>query len=515
MSNRVSRRRFVLGAAFFASLPTMIAACGGAAPTATTKPAEKPAGAAPAAAPPPKPTEAPKPADAAKPADKPAAAAPAATKPVEVPKSAEPAKPAAPPPVATPILAEAGKGATVINFWNGLTGADGQGMVRIMERWAEKNPEVNVKIQMIAWRTFYDKLSASLVAGAPPEMWIFHSEQVIRYADKGLMKQVDDLAQGKTFPGQDIPIPDMGYTLPFAQLNGKTYSVPLDQYTWCIMFNKDLAQQAGLDPEKPPRSGDEFVEWGKKMTVDAAGKRATESGFDAKNVKQWGYYYSTQAELWKAIMLQNGAPYGMIEGPEAKEVNTDSAQAIAALDEMVSWNLKHGFVPGPSGVNVMEGFWAGKVGMVYNGVWNTNAIKANPQIKTGVAVTPTWKGDKVLATFSGHQMAIPNSLNGKKFEEAWKTIKFISDNALDWAKEGQTPARKSILNSKEFQELWPQNIFAQQLPTGRPIPPHLKLIELNDVIGPAVDTALNGQKKPDEALKEAAQRQRQILARRD
>ena len=42
-----------------------------------------------------------------------------------------------------------------------------------------------------------------------------------------------------------------------------------------------------------------------------------------------------------------------------------------------------------------------------------------------------------------------------------------------------------------------------------------KLIELNDIIGPAVNSALDGQKKPDETLKEAAQRQRQILARRD
>ena len=183
---------------------------------------------------------------------------------------------------------------------------------------------------------------------------------------------------------------------------------------------------------------------------------------------------------------------------------------------MVDWNVKYNFAPGPTGVNVMEGFWAGKVGMVYNGVWNTNDIKKNADtVKTGVGLTPIWHGDTVRATFSGHQMAMPASLSGTKLEEAWKTIKYISDHSLDWAKEGQTPARKSILNSDEFKALWPQSVFAQQLPTGVSIPPHIKLTELADLIGPAVDTALNGQKPADVALKEAAQRQRQALARKD
>lgn len=425
-----------------------------------------------------------------------------------------PANAAAPAPAPTAVVAEAGKGSTVINFWNGLTGSDGQGMVRIVKRFTDENPDVTVKIQMIAWRTFYDKLSASLVAGNPPEMWIQHSEDVIRYASKGLMKQLDDIAAGNIFPGQSIPVNDMGYTLPYAQYKGKLYSIPLDQYTWCILYNKDLVKAAGLDPEKPPKTGDEFAEWGRKLTIDGSGKHPGESGFDPKSVKQWGFYFSLQVEIWHALLAQQGAPV-MITGPDATDVNTDSPESVKALEEMVSWSTKQGFAPGPSGINVMEGYWAGKVGMTYNGVWNVNAMKAHPEIKTGVGLTPIWYGNVVKATFSGHQMAMPASLDGKKLEWAWRTIKYISDHTLDWAKEGQTPARKSILSSKEFKELWPQSVFAEQLPTGVILPPHIKLIELNDLVGPAIDAALNGQKSAADALKEAAQRQRQVLARQD
>jgi ABC-type glycerol-3-phosphate transport system substrate-binding protein len=441
------------------------------------------------------------------------AAAPAEPTPTKAAAPA-PANPAAPAPAPTAIVAQAGKGSTVINFWNGLTGSDGQGMVRIVERFSEANPDVSVKIQMIAWRTFYDKLSASLVAGSPPEMWIQHSEDVIRYASKGLMKQLDEITAGTVFPGQSIPVDDMGYTLPYAQYKGKLYSVPLDQYTWCILYNKDLVKAAGLDPEKPPKSGEEFATWGKKLTIDTNGKHPGEAGFDPKNVKQWGFYYNLQVEIWHTLLAQQGANV-MITGPDATDVNTDSPQSIKALEEMVSWNAKQGFAPGPTGVNVMEGFWAGKLGMTYNGIWNVNAIKAHPEIKTGVALTPIWYGSDIRATFSGHQMAMPASLEGKKLEQTWKTIKYISDHTLDWAKEGQTPARKSILNSQEFKDLSPQSVFAQQLPGGVILPPHNKLIELNDLVGPAVDAALNGQKTAEDALKEAAQRQRQVLARKD
>ncbi|MGH2368839.1 MAG: hypothetical protein ACRDI2_11635, partial [Chloroflexota bacterium] len=61
-------------------------------------------------------------------------AALAACGPVGTGDGAGPAPPAAQEaaePEETPIRAEAGQGATVIDFWNGLTGPDGEGMVRL------------------------------------------------------------------------------------------------------------------------------------------------------------------------------------------------------------------------------------------------------------------------------------------------------------------------------------------------------------------------------------------------
>src|SRR3712207_5343360 len=106
----------------------------------------------------------------------------------------------------------------------------------------------------------------------------------------------------------------------------------------------------------------------------------------------------------------------------------------------------------------MDGYYASKAALTYNGVWAINGLKAHPEIKNGVALTPKFF-NQAKATFSGHQMAMPSSISGKKQEEAWKVIKYISDNSLELAKEGQTPARKSVLSSPEFQQLWPQSVY--------------------------------------------------------
>ena len=523
----LSRRRILqsLGLVGGVAASSLLAACGGGGGggggAAATKPAEKAAGAttpaagaatpAAGAATPAAGAATPAAGAAAtKPAEKAAAEAtkPAAEKSKEPPGKEAAAGKEAPKPEPTAIVGEAGKGATVIQFWNGLTGTDGEGMQRLMEKWAQQNTEVTVKHQRIPWATFYTKLSSSLVAGSPPEMWIFHSEQIIRYASRGLMKQLDDFAKTG-----GIPLDDMGYTLPAAQYEGKLYAVPLDQYTWCLIFNKDIVKAGGLDPEKPPTTLQEWQEWGRKTTMDNNGKKAGEPGFDPKNIKHWGFYYSTWGAMWESMLLQQGLP-GYYESPDSKDVLSDRPEAIKALEEMASWREQHQFAPAPTGINVMEGYYAGKAAIVYNGVWNVNGMKRNAHIPHGVGVTPTFFQNN-KSTFGGHQMAMPNQLQGKPLEEAWKTIKFISDNGLEWAKEGQTPARKSILASKEFQELWPQNIFAKQVAYSRPPIPHLKIQEIGDQIGPAVDAALNGQKSPADALKEAAQRQREALARRD
>src|SRR5215218_9986458 len=63
-------------------------------------------------------------------------------------------------------------GRIVIDFWNGFTGPDGKMMERIVRAFQEENPDVRVRMQIIPWGTYYDKVTLSLAYGGAPEVFI-------------------------------------------------------------------------------------------------------------------------------------------------------------------------------------------------------------------------------------------------------------------------------------------------------------------------------------------------------
>ena len=72
---------------------------------------------------------------------------------------------------------ELGAGEVEINFWSGLGGPDGESMTGLVEAFTEENPDVKINYQILGWGTFFDKLSAAIVAGSggPDLMTLWHS----------------------------------------------------------------------------------------------------------------------------------------------------------------------------------------------------------------------------------------------------------------------------------------------------------------------------------------------------
>ncbi|MCY4072393.1 MAG: extracellular solute-binding protein, partial [Chloroflexi bacterium] len=72
---------------------------------------------------------------------------------------------------------ELGTGEIEINFWSGLGGPDGQSLTDLVTRFVEENPEVTINYQILGWGTFFDKLSAAIVAGSggPDLLTLWHS----------------------------------------------------------------------------------------------------------------------------------------------------------------------------------------------------------------------------------------------------------------------------------------------------------------------------------------------------
>jgi ABC-type glycerol-3-phosphate transport system substrate-binding protein len=51
-----------------------------------------------------------------------------------------------------------------------------------------------------------------------------------------------------------------------AKKDGHVYGVPSELYVMALFYRKDLFQEVGLDPKRPPRNWKEFVEYARKLT---------------------------------------------------------------------------------------------------------------------------------------------------------------------------------------------------------------------------------------------------------
>ena len=79
-----------------------------------------------------------------------------------------------------------------------------------------------------------------------------------------------------------------------ATKDGKVYAVPTPGFAYYgIVYRKDLVKAAGLDPEKPPRTWDEFADWCRKLTfadknIPGATVQRGQRAFAIEN-RPWGF----------------------------------------------------------------------------------------------------------------------------------------------------------------------------------------------------------------------------------
>lgn len=376
-----------------------------------------------------------------------ACAAPPSQPPAAEEAAAEPAAaeaaPAEPEPTATPIVAEAGTGNIRLIYWNGLTGSDGVTMVEMVQKFTEENPDVSVRVEMMPWGTYFDKLLTSLVSGSPPDLFLLHEFEIPQFAAQGVLGDSSDFYDDH---GGPIPVADIyPRVIESLELDGARYGVPIDIHGWGLWYNKDLFADAGLDPEKCPATAEEFVAAAKRLTVDVNGVRADEEGFDPANIDQWGTVVSWQKPTTLSTMWQFGGDWSDRAG-NATLTSDAVKKAVQFWYDLI--HVEH-VAPPPAGFDSWQTMAAGKLGMLPEGSWFLNFANDN-EINWGVCSFPQI-GDRPATWTSSHVIYTPATLSGEKLDAAKRLISFLTEQGALWATSGQPPARIS-----QFESLSPE-----------------------------------------------------------
>lgn len=387
-----------------------------------------------------------------------------------------------------------------LNFWNGFTGPDGKTMEKIVRQFNAEHPNIQVRMQIIPWNTYYDKVTLSLAYGGAPEVFILHASRLPEYADSEAVSRVDDLVAGLGSKTNDWT----PRAWAAAHWKGRQYAVPLDCHPIGMYYNTDLFKKAGIvdanGNAKPPTTLTEFLTDAKKLTKDTDGDGRTD---------QWGYIYTWMRTNAHTFLAQDDASW---LSKDARHSGLSSPEAYKAFGLMTDLIHKYKVCPSPEGQDAWIGFRTGKVAMVLEGIYMLSSLEERKDLKFAGAPCPVF-GKHPAVWGDSHMLVMPKNLTPERRQAAWAFINYLSDHSLEWSKGGQIPVRKSILSTPEFRKLPVQYQFSKELPYVVYLPSSTATNQLMPFCDAAVEAILNDIKPTKDALDEASRRINNVLER--
>lgn len=126
---------------------------------------------------------------------------------------------------------------------------------QVADDYMAANPGVNIEITILENQAFKDRLVTVMQAGDPPDLFQSWGGGVLwEFAEADLVRNIAPELEGEwkdSFSAQAA--------LELYGRDGEYYGVPWSWGAVGIFYNRALFEQAGLDPDTPPQTWDEFL----------------------------------------------------------------------------------------------------------------------------------------------------------------------------------------------------------------------------------------------------------------
>ncbi|BCM93818.1 putative arabinose-binding protein [Abditibacteriota bacterium] len=390
----------------------------------------------------------------------------------------------------------------VIDFWNGFTGPDGKTMEKMVKQFQAQNRDIEVRMQIIPWGTYYDKLTLSLAYGGAPEVFVMPAARLPEFAAFDTLEPITPLLATAGPPLKSEQFAPVPWHASFYK--GRQLALPLDVHPIGLYYNTKLFEEAGIvdrsGKAKPPRTLQEFLDDARKITKDTNKDGRTD---------QWGFVFTNQRSNWLTITGQFG---GSILSPDLKTCVIDSDANRKASQLMHDFIYKYKIAPRPEGVDAWLAFRQGKVGMAMEGIYMLASLEEQKGLPFAGAPVPQF-GPKSAVWGGSHLLCQPAGISLEASRASWRLMRFLSDNSFEWATGGQVPARLNIQRSPQFAALPVQAQFARQLPFVQYELLSPRANAIFPFVDPAIEAVLLDLQTPEVALKDSQRRIDQVLKR--
>ena len=379
-------------------------------------------------------------------------------------------------------------------FWNGFTGGDGPYMNALVDQFNAEHDNIQVSTNTVEWEDYYQRVPAAVRTEEGPDVGVMHVDQLGTNAARGVIIPLDEVADALGLEESDFD-PTVWNA---GTYDGQRFGIPLDMHPIALYYNKGLMEEAGLDPNRPPQTRDEY---------ESALEELRGNGIQGSWVSPFPFTGTLQFEslLWQF----GGDLYN--EGASRATFNSDAG--VEALTWMVDL-VENGYSPSDVAQDAeFIAFQNGENALHWNGIWQINAFKEVEDLDWGVAPLPRI-GSEDATWANSHNFVITQqaTTDENKVEASQVFINWISQQSIEWAESGQIPARNSVRESQEFEDLPEQSTIAQEVPYIHFRPPVPGIGDIQpETYDQAVNEAVLRQSDPQTALDEAAERADQLL----
>jgi multiple sugar transport system substrate-binding protein len=357
----------------------------------------------------------------------------------------------------------------------------------------------------LPWGDIWTKNLAAIAAGNPPDVIINDINSVSHRAKNNQAENLSKYINNADFKNKFYP--ELWKTVEY---EGDPYAVPFNTDTRLLFYNKKAFKEAGLDPNKPPGTWEELEAYAKKLDKKD-GDKYERIGF----YPLWG---SFGPESWM-MNAENGEGYIDKDG----NVAIATKEKVKALNWIKSWNDRIGneninAYKADFGSEQSNPFIAGKVAMMIDvGTFYTQIRDYGKDMDFGVAPIPAVsKNEKNWSQGGGFVAEIPKG--SKNPDEAWKFIEYLTDTEAQtyWATENfdnvanikAAEKAQSLLEGKD-KEVYGATVENMEVTKLHPVP--VNAPDYQSKINPTIDAVLLGERKAEEALKEAEKSVKQSI----
>jgi sn-glycerol 3-phosphate transport system substrate-binding protein len=301
-------------------------------------------------------------------------------------------------------------------------------MQRLIEQFDTAHPDIHVTA---VYTGSYDdtnlKTRAAVQAGRPPGVVLMSANFIREYAINNEAIQLDSLIAKDGMDDDKF----MQQFWPALKLNateqGHVYGVPFQNSTPLLYYSVDAFKDAGLDPDHPPVTWQDWVDDLKKVTKH-----------DGSQTSRWGVMfpgtYDYLGWITSAFAMANGGDYyNTTYGGEVYYNTPTTIGAVSLIDAMVhKWHVL------PEGVTdanaVTTAFFQGRTAMMVLSTGSLSFVRDNMKTPYKVAFLPR----KLVnaAPIGGASLIIPRGNSPERQAAAWTLINWLTspDIAGGWSR---------------------------------------------------------------------------------